>query len=365
MIHFVTTRAGDFGIRDFVELHAPALGPDLDVLYYEDLPTRRTTPSGTYIFSALDQLTLGGRQLVGELAEQLEQPASECRVLNDPRRVMLRFELLEALSREGLNRHRAARICGVRQPLRFPVFLREEWQHTGSLSPLLYGEADLERAIGGAVLRGHRLADLLIVEFCDTSDANARYRRYAAFVVGTNVIARELVIGRDWMLKGDSNDSTEQELLEERAFVLGNPHAHTLQQLFALGGVEYGRIDYAIRDGAVETWEINLNPTIRRGRRPDANPLPPALSGMREPGRLHFTSALEAALRAVDSCIPPRPVTVQYSDAGLRHATPTVRSSGRAWFHPIASMLRPAAPLLRGVMDSVSPYVARVARRFT
>ena len=29
-----------------------------------------------------------------------------------------------------------------------------------------------------------------------------------------------------------------------------------------MAGVEYGRIDYAMKDGAMQVWEINLNATL-------------------------------------------------------------------------------------------------------
>jgi len=33
-----------------------------------------------------------------------------------------------------------------------------------------------------------------------------------------------------------------------------------LRRIFDIAGIDYGRIDYSLRDGAVETWEINTNP---------------------------------------------------------------------------------------------------------
>ena len=37
-----------------------------------------------------------------------------------------------------------------------------------------------------------------------------------------------------------------------------------LRRVFAVAGVDYGRVDYGVLDGVPQVWEINLNPTIGR-----------------------------------------------------------------------------------------------------
>ncbi len=363
MIYFFTNRAGDFSIRDFVELHAPALAAELSVMHYEDLPARTSLPAGTYIFSALDQLSEGGHRLVAELAEQLERNESAGSVINHPARAMLRFALLQMLHRNGLNTHAAFKASGHLKQPRFPAFLREEFQHNGAISPLLFDQLELERALGSAVLRGYRIDELLVVEFCETAAADGRYRRYSAFVVGSRIIARELMVGSEWMLKAQGNKPTEEDLLEERAYVLGNPHEQELRAIFDLAGVEYGRIDYAVRDGRIVTWEINLNPTIRRGRVPDATPLPAALDALREPVRRHFTSTFVEALRALDRSRATASTPIRYSEGCLRNATPMIRVVSRR--RSLMKILRPAAPFVNRGLRVLSPLVARAARRFS
>jgi len=364
VIYFIVPRAHDFGIQDYLHLYAPALSAQLSVLHYEELPNRTSSTSGTYVFSALDQLSAGGMGLAGELSDQLLRPEARSRVINQPGRALLRLELLEDLYRSGLNRHRAVRATGALSDLRFPVFLREEFRHSGNLSPLLHNSAELDGALGRAVLRGFRLTELLVVEFCETADAEGRYDKYAAFVIGSEIIADHRVRGHEWMMKSDQRELNEASLLEERAYVLGNPHEAKLRPIFERAGVEYGRIDYSVKDGTVETWEINLNPTIRRNRRPDSQRIPAALDRIKDVARQHFLTRLEAAFLSLDTGEPPVTLRLEYSEQCLRAAAPMIRSAGPGgWLVPVARVLRPVMPLLKRLSRVLQPLVARAARR--
>jgi hypothetical protein len=205
----------------------------------------------------------------------------------------------------------------------------------------------VERAIGSALLFGHRLQDLIVVEFCDTADRDGFYRKYAAFVVGDRVLARSLEYGRAWMLKDAGNEFSLAMVEEERAFVRANPHAKELGEIFRLAGIEYGRIDYAVKNGRLQTWEINLHPTIGPDPHPPRNPAPEELKPIRRESRDHFYREFEAAWRAVDRESGGRPpVRVGIEDAILRAARrPAVR--GGALFRRARRLFRPLRPLRR------------------
>lgn len=364
MIFFLVPRVHDYCMQDYLNLYAPRLAGQLAVLHYEDLPQRTSATSGTYVFAALDQLSAGGLRLARELADQLLLASAGSRVINHPGRALLRLELLEELYRAGLNQHRAVRATGTLSELRFPVFLREEFQHSGSLSPLLRNRRELNRALGRAVLQGFKLRDLLVVEFCETADSEGRYCKYAAYMVGSEIIADGRVRGSEWMLKAEQNELSEAALLEERSHVLGNPHEWELRPIFERAGVEYGRIDYSMKEGKVETWEINLNPTIRRGRRPDFQPIPEALDRIKDVARQHFLGRFEAAVRSLDTSIPPITLRLEYSEACLRSVAPMVRTGGPSgWLVSVAGVLRPLVPLLDRASRVLSPLVGRAARR--
>jgi hypothetical protein len=362
MIYFVVPRDQEFGILDYMETWGRNLVGLLSVLHYEELPGRTSVPAGTYIFSALDQLTAGGLRLVSELQAQLRASPAVRRVLNDPKTALPRLELLEKLYRQGLNRHRAVRATGSLGELRFPVFLHEEFRHTGSLSPLLLTHAELERALGRAMLQGHRLKELLVIEFCETVDPEGRYRKYSAYALGSEVITRGMARGRGWMLKADGVEFSEEMLLEERAYVLANPYEGQLRRIFTLAGIEYGRIDFAIKDGAVETWEINTNPSVGPSRH---NVMPESFAPVRQPIRDHFSRRFHAALEALDSAASSEAIAVTFSAECLRGASPIVLPPpAEGALVRIAQALHPMRPLFDAAARILSPLVARAARRF-
>jgi hypothetical protein len=47
---------------------------------------------------------------------------------------------------------------------------------------------ELDKALLALRIRGYDREDLLVVEFCDTSDADGIFRKYAAFRVGNAII---------------------------------------------------------------------------------------------------------------------------------------------------------------------------------
>jgi hypothetical protein len=362
VIYFLVPREQEFTIRNYLEQWAPEVANLVSILHYEELPGRATLPAGSYLFSALDQLTPGGRRLVRELQRQLRASALVGRVLNDPDAALLRFDLLEELFRQGLNPHRAVRARGDLSALRFPVFLRVELEHTGSLSPLLRTPAELEKALGWAVLQGHSLDELLVVEFCDTADAKGRYRKYSAYVVGSAVISRAMNRGTEWMLKAEGVEFSEEMLLEERAYAFTNPYESQLRRIFTVSGIEFGRIDFAIKDGKVITWEINTNPTIGPG---SVNTTPGEWRALRQPMRDHFNRCFYAALQAVDGPVSSQSIAVRYSPDSLREASPIVRPpAARERFGRMRRILGPVGPLLKGMARIMSPWVAWAARRF-
>lgn len=358
MIHFVVPGTQDFGIRDFLEGRGAAMAGRVSILDYEEIARARSLPRGTYILSALDQLRPSGRDRLADLAEQLR--SSGVRVLNHPRDTLLRFDLLSTLHREGLNRHRAFRAAALPEDMSFPVFLREEHRHTGALSGLLRTHREVVQALGLARVQGYRLADLLVVEFYDTSDQAGYFRKYAAFVIGSRIIARGLALGPGWMLKSRGSEYSEPMLAEELAFLTANPHESELRRIAQVARVEYGRIDYGVRDGKVETWEINLNPTIGRGRG-GSRLLPPELSALREPARELWTAGFLRALEEIDTGGPDEAglLTIRPVE-GTRE--PMVREANPAGRGRLRALLRPFKPILLPVIRALSPILARLGR---
>lgn len=364
MIHFLLPRESDFTVREYLERRGRDMAARVSILHYEDLPTSRTLPEGTYVLAALDQIYPRDRPVLGQLCDLLVRSGLPVRVLNAPESVRLRLGLLEELDRQGLNRHRARRADNDLLGLRFPVFLREEHRHTGALTPLLETPAQVEAALARLILRGHPLKDLLIVEFFDSSDQDGYFRKYAAFAVGPEIIPRSFSRGLKWMLKFSASEFTPSMLAEERDYVLENPHERELRRIFELARIDYGRIDYAVKDGVIETWEINTNPVIGHGPRSSTGGIPDELRPLREEAKGHFYRRFRAALEAIDvGREAPRRVELGEATGSIwprRLITRDEHSVGRRL--ALRKLLRPLRPFLDRIAGAVSPILVKVAR---
>lgn len=299
MIYFLTPADSDWTVREYLSRWGRDMADRIRIRHYEDLFPETTLERGTYVLSGLCGLTEETRRRLETLRGRLDREGG-FRFLNRPTRTLRRFGLLEELARRGWNEFRAVRASGDFEGLRYPVFLRAERTHDGAQSPLLHSPREVEAAIGRSLFHGRPLSDMLVVEFCDTRDAKGYYRKYSAFAVGDRVLPRNLECGRAWMLKHSRAEFTPATLAEEREFLIGNPHEAQLRRIFEAAGVEYGRIDYAVRDGRVQTWEINLLPTIGRGPGPEKHLVPKDLEPYREETKAIFYRSFREAWEAVD-----------------------------------------------------------------
>jgi hypothetical protein len=271
------------------------------LLAYEALFANPELPIGSYIFAGIDQLTPVGRRIVGQCRDALAKAAADIVLLNDPARTFRRYHLLHTAFESGVNEFRAARATSALQRFRFPVFVRSEREHSGSLTPLIRSRRELAVALLGLTVRGFRLRDLLVVEYCNTAGSNGVYRKYSAFIVGDQVIPRALVQSRDWVTKDGDRIITAQTAEEEFRYVTGNPHQAWLRDVFRMAGVGYGRMDYGLLGDTPQLWEINLCPTI--GGPPGGSRHSTRTAAQRQllaPARDHFYDRFVAALERLE-----------------------------------------------------------------
>lgn len=360
MIHFVVTAAQDHAIRDYLS-RAKSLAGRIEVIHYEDLPDRDLYERGTYILTALEYLSPPMLALLTAIHAQLAG-IEGFRFLNHPQRTLRRFGLLRELHRGGYNPFQAVRAGGDLSGLRYPVFLRSDRSHDGAVSPLLRSAREVEAAIGRALVAGRRIEDLLVVEFCDTADERGYYRKYGAFVVGDSIVPRRLDYGRGWMLKREGTEFSARTGLEELEYVRANPHAQALREIVDLAGVGYGCIDYAVKDGRVVVWEINLAPRMGPGTGDVRVPKTPEYERIHRQTGAVYHPRLRAAFETLDVPAAGPPARVDVDPALIRAA----RASGNGLpgrGGGLIRMIGPARALLEPLARPFLPLVGRVARR--
>jgi hypothetical protein len=320
VITFWVNRGGLFGVQNYLGHRGRSLADRFEMRVYEDFAGDRIElPGGPHIFAALDQATPAQRELVGRMWDTHAAAMPHVPRLNDPRRVLLRFELLERLWEVGLNRFRVYRTDQADQVARFPVFIRHRHRHDGPATRLVRSHDELRLMLTALRIRGHRMRDHMIVEYCDVSGPDGLFRKYAAFKVGPHIIPSHVFASPHWTVKSVQNQPTEASVQEGLQFQRENPHAAWLTQVFELAGIDYGRVDYGVADGAPQVWEINLNATLGRAEgRSRHTGLPPALKALRDSGRDIFHAQLRAAFLALDLCSTAARVETRVDAALLR-----------------------------------------------
>ena len=276
----------------FLSTWGASLAPQITVRTYEEIARVDVLPAGAYVFSDLERLSDDGLRLAGRLWSRLAEASPERPPLNDPSLHRRRGDLLRVLTDAGINRFHVHRAGDSPESWRYPVFLRYEREHWGPMTAPQATPAAVRRTLRRARLIGHRVSDLLAIEFCDTVGEDGLYRKYGAYVVGDQIIPRQLFFSHGWVIRLPDEVSADA-IREEREYLEANPHREVLAEVARLARVEYGRIDYGLFDGRVQVWEINTNPLLIRpiqGYRPEERP-----------NQQFFAAAIVAALASLAS----------------------------------------------------------------
>jgi hypothetical protein len=265
MLRLITTRGHEYTVEHLVNYDMRgAEVPPCAVENYDQFLRKKQVPRGTYIFTDLERLTPWELRVVGEAYGQLAGDG-RCRVLNNPARVMCRYELLRNLHEEGINEFDVIRGDERRWPERYPVFLRHEQDHGRPLSAeLLKSREELAAALEKARREGMSLRGLLIVEYAAEAFDGVWFRKFNTFRVGSEVFAHHMVVEDSWVVKygNETVKHPEKYKVFENELVKENRHADVLRRVFAIAGIEYGRADWGIVGGNVQVYEINTNPHL-------------------------------------------------------------------------------------------------------
>lgn len=269
MIYYFSTAEHTYTMKEFVESWSGRLTVPIETVAYRDLIRRRDLKRGVYIFSDIERLSKGQACVVGKIWKQLADQVPPDALLNHPQKSMTRFELLKYAYEKGINSYNVHRLPKGEYQGAFPVFVRRISEHSGNLTPLLHSCRELTQALAELPKQRSIRRDLMITEFCDVSDENGVYRKYSALRVNDTIIPRSIFFDTKWMQKlgGDTLADERPYLYDElRLYLEENPHADELMRVYKAAGLEYGRVDYGVKDGRIQIWEINTNPfTVTAG----------------------------------------------------------------------------------------------------
>ncbi len=262
MIHVFATATG---ARDTFESYLTDWAGDLASRFhlhlYEDLVRWSGFTPGLYLFTDHERLTDRQLGIVRGAARQLAAQVPGARIANAPDRVPRRKELLDRLADSGINGYRAYPALKVPESARFPLFLRNGRDHKGPRSKLLETRSDLHRAIFDQLMHGIPEGDLLAIEYCHTQGPDGQFRKYSVFRVGEAYLPAHVIYAPEWVAK-DGDPPTPELVAEEHAWVRECPQLPEVRRIFEAVGIEFGRIDFGIREGRIEVWEINTCPVL-------------------------------------------------------------------------------------------------------
>ena len=187
--------------------------------------------------------------------------ALEVKILNNPINILTRYNLIKKLKESNLIDYNCYRKSDGWTKVNFPVFIRREHDHMGTLTELIYGEKTLNEKLKEFECE----KDLLLIEYHDIRKSKTiKHHKFGILNIDGKLIPRHLFFSHYWVVKRPQLQS-EEDLRLEQQYVLNTeiPFSDTIRRIFDIARIDFGRMDYAIdsKDNLV-CFEINTNPTI-------------------------------------------------------------------------------------------------------
>jgi hypothetical protein len=144
------------------------------------------------------------------------------------------------------------------------VFVRNESDHDGPLSPLLRDQGELEAHLKGIADGGRPLRGLLVVEYAAEPEPGGLWRKTGTYRIGKNCSVHHQILSDHWIIKHYAPAiATEALQFEEQAAVLANDVPEVVRRAFDIAGVEWGRAGHSKYQGRDVIYEINTNPSAQ------------------------------------------------------------------------------------------------------
>lgn len=259
MFRFLTTPGYESTAEAFVRPLPGSDVPRCEATTYDAVLKSNHTVKAVHVFTDLERLSDSELVSAATLYRALREVSIPC--LNDPARVMVRYQLLCSLFEEGINSFAAYRADGQPKPARFPVFVRNESDHNGPMSALLKDQEELDDYLKRLVDGGRPLRGLLVIEYAAEPEQSGIWRRYETHRIGKNNSVWHQYLSDNWVNKNYGQHLTSDALqLEERAAMIANKVPDNVRRAFDIAGVEWGRADHATFRGRDVVYEINTAP---------------------------------------------------------------------------------------------------------
>jgi len=230
----------------------------------EERPEGDTRQGLTIVFTDLERIPEASMPPVLALWDALAASSRDIRLLNDPRTPKKRVPFLQLMQANGINDFAVYPIedGSVPKPRSFPVFVREANDHKGPMSGRLATQSALEEWVEHARADRSLPPNPIVTEFVDTSDSDGKFRKYGAFRIGDAIVPAHMHVASGWSVK-IGNSAPDPGLLEEEwEYSRSNPHGEQVMRAFRMASTEYGRMDYGMKDGRIQVFEINTCPTL-------------------------------------------------------------------------------------------------------
>jgi len=267
MIYFLVTAANRNALDAYFDTFGKPVSGSVEVIPYEEAFKQGTWFPGTYVFSDIELIDDETRGKAVQLWDALSG-TGETRLLNHPTRSMRSYELLSSLYESGKNSFNIYHLPeidtapGSTLPFRFPVFLQKDSSRLGKNTPIIYGHRQFIEVIKEMESRNLKMDQYDVVEYCDASDNKGIYRKYACFILGDVLMPKFLYSSREWPAHVSNALNDKESTEAELSYLEDTTHFKELKEIFRHARIEYGRIDYTLLDGKIQTFGIYTNPVI-------------------------------------------------------------------------------------------------------
>ena len=236
--------------------------PYCKVTTYDAVLRSTRTIRAVHVFTDLERLSDAELVTAANLYRTLCDLGIPC--LNDPARVMGRYQLLCNLFEEGVNSFAAYGADGLPKPRQFPVFVRNESDHSGPMSALISDQSELDTYLKHLIDNGQPLRGLLVIEYAAEPLPSGVWRKNSTFRIGKTYSVHHHDLSDNWVCKGYAQHLTNEALqLEEKAAMVANEVPESVRRSFDIAGVEWGRADHAAFRSREIVYEINTAPHPR------------------------------------------------------------------------------------------------------